>query len=270
MNLDYNIPITKSIKYDSAKAINILLAGSRGMGKSWFGMYLALKLALLEVSTQIYIIDFKQSDASRLKSLLPNNRVATTKDEIFSLMEYYISLMKERTVFVNKYAEFGATASTLGMPLFYLWYDEFGAFTLTLSTKEKKLHDDLLSQIALLGRQYNFGLMAIMQQASVGNSGLSSNIKEQFGLIAHLGSASPSAYRQTFGESIDIPDIKLDRGQGLLWMQGLTNNGNVYPFYSPNLTGINLWKSFEKAFANQDASKYLMMTKKSVNKGILA
>lgn len=257
--MNYDIPLTKTISYDSSKHINVLLAGSRGMGKSWFGMYLILKLSSLKSPTQIFTIDYKQSDISRLKKLLPENRVAITKDEIFSILEEFVALMKKRAKFVNENTEFGATANDLGMPLFYLIYDEFGAFTQTLSTKEKKHHDDLISQIVLLGRQYNFGLLAIMQQASVGNSGLNSSVKEQFGLIAHMGSASSAAYRQTFGESIEVPNLKLERGHGFLWLQGLTTNGNVYPFVAPNLTGIDLWESFKKAFSNQNTIDYLSM-----------
>lgn len=229
------------------------------MGKSWFGMYLILKLTQLEYSTQVFAIDYKQSDISRLKEILPEERVAISKDEIFSLLEKFVSMMKKRSKFVNESTGFGSTANDLGMPLFYLIYDEFGAFTQTLTNKEKKYHDDLISQIVLLGRQYNFGLLAIMQQASVGNSGLNSSIKEQFGMIAHMGSASPAAYRQTFGEAIDIPNMKLERGHGFIWIQELTTNGNVYPFAAPNLSGINLWETFQKSFYNQITDDYLTM-----------
>lgn len=255
--LNYKIPITKTISWDAAKSINLLLGGSRGMGKSWFSMYCALKLAQLEKPTQIFIIDFKKSDVYSLKSLLPDTRVAGDKNEIFLLLEYYVSLMKKRAAFVSEHTEFGATATTLGMPLYYLWYDEFGAVTPTLDTKEKKRHDELITQIALLGRQYNFGIMAIMQQASVGNSGLNSNIKEQFGFICHMGDASQQAFRQTFGDGITIPKIKLECGQGLLWMQGVTNNGAVVPFAAPDLAHIDLWKSFEHVFKRQNDYEYL-------------
>jgi hypothetical protein len=258
--LDYSVPITKSITFDASKQINILLGGSRGMGKSWFSMYLTLKLVNLSIPTQLFIIDFKQSDVYRLKDLLPEGRVAGTKEEIFELLEYFVSLMKQRGKFILENTTFGSTANTLGMPLYYLWYDEFGAVTSTLDIKEKKRHDELLSQIALLGRQYNFGLLAIMQQISVSNSGLPSNIKEQFGLIAHLGEASLASYQQSFGNSIEIPKFKIERGQGFLWIQGVTTFGSVQPFASPNLSEIDLWEAFQKAFAKQSDNDYLFFT----------
>ncbi|WP_439846987.1 hypothetical protein [Bacillus subtilis] len=255
--MKYDIQVTKSLPWNSSKAINALFGGARGMGKSWISMYCALKLATLELPTQLFIIDFKQSDVFRLKELLPEGRVAGTKEEIFELLARYVSLMKERAKFVSENTKFGSTAYDIGMPLYYLWYDEFGAVTPTLDSKEKKRHDELIAQIALLGRQYNFGIMAIMQQASVGNSGLNSNIKEQFGLICHMGSASLPAFRQTFGESLEIPEIKLDRGQGLMWLQGVTRNGSVRPFAAPDLSGIDLWQKFKETFTNQNDSDYL-------------
>lgn len=257
--MDYDILITKNVTWDASKQISALVAGSRGMGKSWFSMYLALKLATLPVPTQLFAIDFKQSDVSRLAPLLPAGRVAANKEDIFQLLEHYVSLMKDRAIFVNENASFGATANSLGMPLYYLWYDEFAAFTATLDNKEKKRHDDFLSQIALLGRQYNFGLLAIMQQASVGNSGLNSSIKEQFGFITHMGSANKAAYRQTFGDNIEVPNEKLDRGEGFYWLQSVTNHGAVKPFKSKDLSNIDLWAEFKKAFALQNDSDYLTL-----------
>lgn len=263
--MSYKVPISKSLRWDASKQISALIAGSRGMGKSWFAMYLAQSLAELKPSSQLFVIDFKQSDFSRLDKLLPDGRVAKSKEEIFSLLERYVTFMKKRADFVNKNTGFGATANSLGMPLYYLIYDEFGAFTSTLDSKEKKLHDNYLSQIALLGRQYNFGLLAIMQQASVGNSGLNSSIKEQFGLIAHMGEANKAAYRATFGESIDIPNERLNRGEGFIWLQGLTTNGSVRPFVAKELSESTLWEDFRHALVKQNDENYLYSTNNNAN-----
>ncbi|MGX7367182.1 hypothetical protein [Enterococcus casseliflavus] len=259
--MNYSIPITKAVYYDAAKQINCLIGGPRGMGKSWLSMYIANKLATLEVPTQLFIIDYKQSDASRLNTLLPEKRVACTKEEIFLLLEHFIKLMHIRRKFINDHSEFGSTALTLEMPLYYLWYDEFGAFTPTLTTNEKKKHDDLLSQLVLLGRQYNFGLLAIMQQISVTNSSLNSNIKQQFGMIAHMGSDTKEAYRQTFGTTYEIPNVKLTKGQGLIWLQG---KQIIQPFYAPDLSNIDIWQKFKKNLNDQNDYKYIKMYKTSI------
>lgn len=260
MKSKYEIKITRSIEWDSSKAINALIAGSRGMGKSYMTMALMLRLANLSPPAQIFGIDFKQSDISRLKKLLPDGRIASEKDEIFYLLNHFIKLMEKRRNFINSKRRFGATANSLGMPMFYLVYDEFGAFTSVLSSKEKKEHDALLSQIMLLGRQYNFGMILVSQQVSVGNSGLNSSLKEQCGLIIHMGTATKEALRITFGNEIDLYPNYLGISEGQLWMQGLTN-GYTLPFVSENLSNVDLWSTFKNIFADsQNDEKYLYMT----------
>lgn len=256
----YEVKLTNSIVWNASKAINALIAGSRGMGKSYITMALMLRLANLSPPAQIFGIDFKQSDISRLNKLLPDGRIAAEKDEIFDLLHHFINLMKKRRTFINSKSEFGATANNLKMPLFYLIYDEFGAFTSVLSSKEKKDHDALLSQIMLLGRQYNFGIILISQQVSVGNSGLNSNLKEQCGLIIHMGTATKEALRITFGNEMDLYTNYLGIGEGQLWMQGLTN-GFTLPFVAEDLSNIDLWTAFKKAFAKQNDEDFLYMTK---------
>lgn len=256
----YKVKLTRSIYWDSSKAINGLIAGSRGMGKSYMTMALMLRLANLSPPTQIFGIDFKQSDISRLNKLLPDGRIASEKDEIFDLLNRFVELMKKRRDFINSKSEFGATANSMKMPLFYLIYDEYGALTSVLSNKEKKEHDALLSQIMLLGRQYNFGIILISQQVSVGNSGLNSNLKEQCGLIIHMGTATKEALRITFGNEIDLYPNYLGISEGQLWMQGLTN-GFTLPFVAEDLSNIDLWESFKDAFADsQNDEKYLYFT----------
>lgn len=255
----YKIKLTKTLEWDASKAINALIAGSRGMGKSYLTMSLMLRLANLSPPTQIFAIDYKQSDISMLSKLLPNGRIASSKDDIFDLLHQYIKLMKKRRDFINSKSKFGATANSLKMPLYYLVYDEYGAFTSTLLSKEKKDHDALLSQIMLLGRQYNFGMILISQQVSVGNSGLNSNLKEQCGLIIHMGTATREALRIIFGNEIDLYSNYLGIGEGQLWMQGLTN-GFTLPFVAEDLSNLDLWESFKKSFAySQDDEKYLYM-----------
>lgn len=261
--MSYEIPLTKAISWNAAKEINALLAGARSQGKSWLGMYLTMVLAKLNPSTQIFVIDYKKSDFSRLAPLLPNGRVASDKEDIFELLENFNQLLQNRIEYFNENFGFGEDAMSVGMPLFYLVYDEFGAFTSELVTKEKQLHDKLIGKIALLGRQYNFGLIAIMQQASVGNSGLSSAVKEQFGLIAHMGSATPSAYRLTFKEDIDFQENRhFERGTGQLWLQGSFSPRTTIPFAAPLLAKEKLYKDFAEAFVNQDTQTALFCSRR--------
>lgn len=259
--MKYEIKISKSISYDCAKAINIIVAGSRGSGKTWLVFAMLLQLFQLDTPTQIFVVDFKQSDFSRFKNgVLHFGNVASTKEEIFALLEKFVDFMYSR-IECMKSAKFGETALSLSLPLYILIYDEFGAFVPTLDSKERKKHDELISKIVLLGRQYNFGLWAILQQASVGNSGLPSNVKEQAGMIAHMGEATEESYRQTFGISINHPKIRLNSGEGLVWIQGLTMVGNVLPFCAPDLSEIDIWDNLKSNVPDQNDLYYIFHSK---------
>lgn len=212
--MDDTIKITKSINWHALKQINCLIAGARDSGKSFLALYLIVRLIRFSLPTQLFVIDPKRSDLSRFSKILPPNRVASDKEEIFALLDRYLALMKKRANFVLT-QPFGATAASLGIPLYYLVYDEFGALTSLLNSKERKEHDALLSQIALMGRQFGFGLICLMQQSSVVNGGLSTAVKQQFGMVAHMGNASSDYYRSTFGSGIQLPAEELGQGEGL-------------------------------------------------------
>lgn len=257
-NYEINISERNDLVWDYSKDINALIAGKRGSGKSWLAMHLALQVSGNFPYGQIFIIDYKRSDFSRLSTLLPKGRVASTKEEIFTLLEHFTTLLNRRIDYFNSFQNnFGKTARELKMPPFYLIYDEFGAFTSTLDAKEKKKHDALIKKITLLGRQFNFGMIAVMQQASVGNSGLDSSVKEQFGLVVHMGNATPSALRQTFGEEVETQDLRFDIGQGQLKMDSLNKSNTTRPFTAKKLHQHLLWKNFEINLYDQDDERAL-------------
>ena len=60
MSENYEVKLTNSIVWNASKAINALIAGSRGMGKSYMTMALMLRLANLSPPTQIFAIEYKR------------------------------------------------------------------------------------------------------------------------------------------------------------------------------------------------------------------
>lgn len=254
----YDIPITDSLNWNCSGQINALIGGSRGSGKSFFSIYLLIEIA--KHNGQIFVVDFKNSDLARLSVLLPKGRVASSKKEIFELLKKYVKLINKRQDYINRNENFGATACNLHWPVMYLFYDEFGAFVPTLNAKERKEHDRLISHIALLGRATNVGLVAIMQQISVGNSGLPSNVREQFGLIAYMGNANNAALHQAFGNEIRLQNEHFKTAEGQLWLQGRTN-GYTLPFCSPDLSNVRLWDELTKVIRNTQRNGLLIPKK---------
>lgn len=151
----YNINITKTIKWDAGNNLNGLISGMRGSGKTFLALALMVELCTLPMQdtasllgsailpTQIFAIDVKNASVGRLKRL-PNmkDRVATTKVEALKLLDHYLDLMFERIDFINKF-DFGETATSLQMPLYYLILDEFSAtnalFNDAISKEDKQM-----------------------------------------------------------------------------------------------------------------------------------
>ncbi|AZN75895.1 cell division protein FtsK [Lactobacillus acidophilus] len=274
----YTLTLSKSLAIDAYKQINFLIAGARGSGKTYGALILITELASFprlnsdellgigELPTQIYIVDFKNSDLARLGELLPSGRVATNKEEAIKVVSDYDEKMHKRLAFI-KNREFGATAGTLGMPMFYLIIDEWSAtnaaFSQGITKEDKNLRykwNALITDIAMLNRIPGFGLGILSQQISVLNSGLNSSIQEEAGMKLHFGAANMSLYRLTFGNDIQIPEMSLETGEAYAWIEGLTSSGYVIPFGMPEIEPSRLWNYLKVSLSNQDDDKFLYKT----------
>ena len=271
----YQINITKSIKWDAGNNLNGLISGMRGSGKTFLALALMVELCTLPMQnttsllgsallpTQIFAIDVKNASVGRLKRL-PNmkDRIATTKIEALKLLDHYLDLMFERIDFINKF-DFGETATTLQMPLYYLLLDEFSAtnalFNDVASKEDKQMKyrwNADLRKLMLTNRLPGFGIFILSQQTSVQNSGIGTDLQQECGIKCYMGSAPMSEYRLTFGNEVNVPNVHLSVGQGLLWEEGLVTSGYVLPFSAPKIDKSKFWEILESVMKWQD-DKYL-------------
>lgn len=276
--MNYLLTLSKSLEIDAYHNINFLIAGARGSGKTYGALILIAELAsqarvdkhqLLgncRLPTQIYCIDFKNSDLARLGAILPPGRVATNKEDAIKLVTNYDNLMHRRLEFI-KGQKFGSTADNLGMPMYYLVIDEWSAtnasFNQGITKEDKNMRykwNALITDIAMLNRVPGFGLGIISQQISVVNSGLNSSIQEEAGFKFHFGDATLSSYKLTFGNDIEIPEIRLETGEAYAWVEGLTSSGYVIPFAMPYVEPKRLWEYLKESLKYQDNDRYLFMT----------
>lgn len=276
--MNYILTLSKSLALNAYKQINFLIAGARGSGKTYGALILIAEMASFprlnsnellgtcQLPTQIYIIDFKDSDMARLGELLPAGRVATNKAEAIEIVSHYDQKMHKRLGFI-KNQKFGSTAGTLGMPMYYLIIDEWSATNATFNQGVTKADKDLrykwnslITDISMLNRVPGFGLGIISQQISVIGSGLSTSVQEEAGIKLHYGDANMSSYRLTFGNDIQIPEMRLETGEAYAWIEGLTSSGYVIPFGMPEIKPDKLWEYLKIALSNQDDDKYLFMT----------
>lgn len=274
----YTLTLSKSLAIDAYKQINFLTAGARGSGKTYGALILIAELASFprintdellgtgELPTQIYVVDFKNSDLARLGELLPQGRVATNKEETIRIVSDYDEKMHQRLSFI-KDQEFGSTAGTLGMPMYYLIIDEWSATNASFNQGTTKADKDmrykwnaLITDIAMLNRVPGFGLGILSQQISVINSGLNSSIQEEAGIKLHFGDANMSSYRLTFDNDIQIPEMSLETGEAYAWIEGLTSSGYVIPFGMPEIEPERLWNYLKVSLSNQDNERFLYRT----------
>lgn len=277
MNNEYSIQISKSISWDCASHISALITGTRGSGKTFFGLSLIAMMATMpelngellgsaRLPTQWFAIDLKNSDIARLANILPAGRVASTKEDALKLLEHYVELMKQRLEFIKKETPFGSTAKSLGMPMYYLFIDEWSATSAVFNdavTKEEKVQKfkwfSMIHELMMLNRGALFGVIIATQQATVVNSGLSSAIQEEVGLKVHMGPATKEAYRLTFGNELKIPNERMEPGSGMLWLEGETTDWAM-PFMAPLIETESFWDVLKQALKHQDNAKYLTMT----------
>lgn len=277
--MSYLLTLSKSLSIDAYKKINFLVAGVRGSGKTYGTLILIAELAsfprispceflgTVQLPTQIYCVDFKNSDLARLGDILPTGRVATNKEDAIKVVSDYDGKMHERLAFLRD-KEFGATAGALGMPMYYLLIDEWSAtnasFNQGMTKADKDLRykwNSLITDISMLNRVPGFGLGIISQQISVVNSGLNSSVQEEAGLKLHFGDANMNSYRLTFSNDIQIPEMRLETGEAYAWIEGLTSSGYVIPFCMPEIEPDKLWDYLKQALSNtQDDKKYLFFT----------
>lgn len=271
----YKVALSKSFSWNAARHINAIIGGVRGSGKSFFALGALAQLASFPrfdkskllgigtVPTQIFAVDLKNSDIARLSELLPSDRVAIDKEEAINVVTHFDGLMHQRLKKIRNYP-FGATASSLHMPLYYLIIDEWSATNAAFMSGTTKTDKDLryrwqalIQDISMLGRAAGFGLIVISQQISVTNSGISSAVQEEAGLKLHFGDAEMASYRLTFGTEVQIPNVQLDVGEAFAWIEGITSSGYVIPFAAPYIDTANMWDILIQALANQDDNYYL-------------
>lgn len=274
----YYVPISRTIGYDAMDQPFTLVFGPTRSGKSFLTIHLINMLASLPLDninglhglascpTQLFIIDLKNAEMARLGRLLPPDRVATNKTEALKLLDQFVALKRKRANFIADKTSFGATASTLHMPLFCLILEEYATtnavFNEGLSKKDKNDRykwDALIRELFLTGAGLGFVAIIITQQPSVGNAGLSTIITEQVSVKLGMGSMTSTQLRLGFGNDTDIPEYHLTKGEGLAWING-SNDELLMPFRAPKIEPEKIWQILKLSLTNQDTDRYLTRT----------
>lgn len=217
------VVLDASHEFDWNKIHHGIVSGVTGAGKSTLIEYMIANVMLNDY--EIVIIDPKQSDLSLIKNS-QKVKVAWECEDIMQLLEDTLAEMKEvqRNYHQNPEAK---------LKQHLIVIDELAALKAMANKKQQKRLDEILKQIALLGRQLKFHLLLGMQQANANN--VSTEIREQMGLRILLGNSTEAARKFLFpDDDIQVePENKL--GQGILSI-----NGSVAEDFQAPLIKVNL------------------------------
>lgn len=218
---DHIIPLQRGTEWNVSTACHALIAANTGFGKSYFLNYLLIMFALK--GAIIFGADPKRSDFSSLAAFMPPKRIVHETEHIMEMTEKVISLMDARYAFMEteriKRNLFQADFVDFGLPIVFFAIEEVGAFTASLTTKQRDKFDVSIKRIVLTGRQAGICYCQILQNPGVQNA--PTEIRSQMGLRIFLGIGGIE-YRMIFGDGFSYPKRKFVPGQGLYTLAGET------------------------------------------------
>lgn len=217
------VVLDASHEFDWNKIHHGIVSGVTGAGKSTLIEYMIANAMLNDY--EIVIIDPKQSDLSLIKNSR-KVKVAWECEDIMQLLEDILVEMKEVQSSYHQNPE-----NKLKQHLIVI--DELAALKAMVNKEQQKRLDEIMKQIALLGRQLKFHLLLGMQQANANN--VPTEIREQMGLRVLLGNSTEAARKFLFPDDDIQVESENKLGQGILSI-----NGSVAEKFQAPLIKVNL------------------------------
>lgn len=217
------VVLDASHEFDWNKIHHGIVSGVTGAGKSTLIEYMIANAMLNDY--EIVIIDPKQSDLSLIKNSR-KVKVAWECEDIMQLLEDTLAEMKEVQRSYHQNPE-----GKLKQHLIVI--DELAALKVMVNKEQQKRLDEIMKQIALLGRQLKFHLLLGMQQANANN--VSTEIREQMGLRVLLGNSTEAARKFLFPDDDIQVESENKLGQGILSI-----NGSIAEKFQAPLIKVNL------------------------------
>lgn len=210
-----------------------LIVGQTGSGKSYALHGFLLQMSLKSTEYYLYFADPKASSVAVLGELLSHDDTADDFDDIVALLEKFVANMQERRSVLKKRLreKIDGDYRDFDLSPHILIFDEFAAFSLQLQTKEKKQRDhvnNMISQVVLRGRQYGFFLWIVMQQS--GSNNIPTFVRDNLPWKTVLGNAEDQTYVTAFGAGVDIPERKMEIGEGVYTYPAVANKPKLCVF----------------------------------------
>lgn len=276
---DTRIEIYDDIVLDMRKNTSSLISGVSGSGKSVFTYYLIASLlskrfnqeidgAIYDVAPSIYVIDPKQSDLWKLENLtMPDKYYGSTISEAFRIVRDFTAELERRKIIYARTKIFDKVMIDLGFPPCVLVIDEYSSLISMMSNKEKNDFENLVGNIARLGRQLSLSLFVIMQQAS--SNSISTGVREQLVnkfILGNSESISQENSQMVLGVSVkDLPTPFHEVGEGIVSIDGQKPRAFLAPSFTGDLMEVvvPIFRRAAKTYSDIDKLEYLRQSKQN-------
>ena len=212
-----------SLYFDKKHIVNIndyphfLISGSSGSGKSYF-MNLLVIQAIVK-GWEVVILDLKRS-YGLYKGFTD---YCVEIDDIIDKLHYIESEMASRMQKLESELDKNprALAIDIGYKPMIVVLEEYISLQASLDKKKKEELERIVKNISVLARQSNIHLMIVLQSAGTDN--IQSSTRNNLTKVL-LGNAQSNILNATFGNGVDIPNIrsKLKKGEGLIQLDRIT------------------------------------------------
>ena len=172
----------------------------------------------------IYYADPKGSDIAVLGGTLTPERTADDIDGIIDLLRaFYGEMLVRKTEMKDRLSDrLGVDFTEWQLPAYIFIMDEYAAFQSSISRDKKRREEveEILRNVILMGRQLGFFAWICMQKSD--SSDIPTAIRDNLPWKICLGNAPSTTLLTIFGHSSDLPSRHWDKGQGLIYCDGIT------------------------------------------------
>lgn len=207
--------------FDKKHIVNIndyphfLISGASGSGKSYLANQIVIQAIIKE--WEVLICDLKRSYGLY-------KAYTDYSYEIDDIIEKLQSVEAEMNLRMQKLQpELDKNPRALGVDIGYkpmlVVIEEYISLISSLDKKQKEEVERCVKNISVLARQSNIHLMIVMQSA--GTENINSTTRSNLTKVL-LGNAQSNIITATFGTGVDIPNTKMNKGEGLIQLDRIT------------------------------------------------
>lgn len=207
--------------FDKKHIVNIndyphfLISGASGSGKSYLANQIVIQAIIKE--WEVLICDLKRSYGLYKAYTDYSYEIDDIIEKLQSVEAEMNLRMKKLQPELDKNPR--ALAVDIGYKPMLVVIEEYISLISSLDKKQKEEVERCVKNISVLARQSNIHLMIVMQSA--GTENINSTTRSNLTKVL-LGNAQSNIITATFGTGVDIPNTKMNKGEGLIQLDRIT------------------------------------------------